>query len=129
VTGGRVRLAAGAQNDNGGHYVSATALYGSTENGLRTWDLRVGYLGDLYRLSIVRLGLDLELGYLVVHRATTNTRLWAMGLGAGAHVGVDVFSWGTRNDHAIVIEGRFDGHIHFGGSFMWGPTVMAGFRY
>ncbi len=129
ITGARLRLGAGGQTDFGGHYAVLSILYGSTESDLRAWDVRVGWIGDFLRFSIFRLGLDAEVGYLVIRRASVDDRLWALGAGAGVHVSADVFSFGPRGDHAITVEGRFDGHLHFGPAFVWGPSVLAGFRY
>ncbi len=58
VTGARLRLGAGGQNDTSGHYGSLSVMYAETENDLRTWDVRFGWIGDFYRASIVRLGID-----------------------------------------------------------------------
>lgn len=129
VTGGRLRLGVGAQNDARAFYAMATVLYGSTEEGRRTWDLRGSLSVDLLRLGILRLGGDLAMGYLVVRRATVDSRMWALGLGAGVHASIDAYRFGPHDDHAIFVEGRFDAHLHFGTAFMWGPSILGGIRY
>ena len=129
VNGGRLRLGIGAQTDSSAHYAMISALYGESEEGLRTWDVRVGWTGDFLRYGILRLGVDVEGGYLVVRRVTFDDRMWALGVGGGAHVGLDFYPWGERNDHALTVEGKFDVHLHFGPTVMWGPTLMVGFRY
>jgi hypothetical protein len=116
VSGGRLRLGVGGQTDSSAHYAMVSFLYGATEEGLRTWDARVGWTGDFYRTGILRLGVDVEMGYLFVRRATFDDRMWALGVG-------------PRNDHALTVEGRFDVHLHFGPAVMWGPTLLLGFRY
>ena len=129
ITAGRLRLGAGRQNDFVGHYGTLSALYGTTQNGLRTWDLRAGFEGDLVRIGVLRLGLDAELGYLVVRRASVDGHLWALGAGAGAHASLDVIPFGPRDDHAIMLEARCEAFLHFGGAFMWGPSILVGLRY
>ena len=129
ITGGRLRLGVGAQNDSTAFYAMGTILYGSTEEGLRTWDLRASISADLVRTGIFRFGPDLEMGYLVVRRATVDSRMWALGLGAGIHASLDVYPFGPRDDHAVFIEGKLDAHLHFGNALMWGPSVLAGVRY
>lgn len=129
ITGARVRLGVGTQNDSLANYGTFSLLYGGTENDLRVWDFHFGYTGDFLKVSILRLGLDADVGYLVIHRATLNDRMFALGLGAGAHAGFDLFAFGSRNDHAVTAQARFDASIHFGGAFVWGPAVLVGFRY
>lgn len=129
INGGRLRLGAGAQNDASAFYAMLSMLYGSTEEGLRTWDLRGTISADLVRAGIFRLGGDLEMGYLVVRRATVDSRMWALGLGAGVHASLDVYPFGPRGDHAVFLEGKLDAHLHFGNAFMWGPSILAGIRY
>ncbi len=129
VNGGRLRLGIGAQNDSSAHYAMISFLYGATEEGLRTWDARVGWTGDFFRTGILRLGVDVDMGYLFVRRATVDARMWALGIGGGGHVGLDLYPFGPRNDHALMVEGRFDVHFHFGPAVMWGPTLLLGFRY
>jgi hypothetical protein len=129
ITGARVRLGVGAQNDSFAHYATVSVLYGGTENDLRTWDFRLGYTGDFLRVSIVRLGLDAEMGYLFIHRASLDERMFALGAGAGAHAGLDIVAFGPRGDHAVTAQARFDASLHFGGAFVWGPAVLIGFRY
>jgi hypothetical protein len=129
ITGARVRIGAGAQTDSFAHYGTVSVLYGGTENDLRTWDFRVGYTGDFLRVSILRLGLDAEMGYLVIHRASLDERMFALGVGAGAHAGLDIVAFGPHGDHAVTAQARFDASLHFGGAFVWGPAVLIGFRY
>ncbi|MBX3219721.1 MAG: hypothetical protein KF795_04325 [Labilithrix sp.] len=129
ITGGRMRLGVGGQNDTSAFYAVLSMLYGSTAEGLRTWDVRGSISGDLLRTGILRLGIDVEMGYLVVRRVTVDSRMWALGLGAGVHASVDVYQFGPRDDHAIFLEGKLDAHLHFGSAFMWGPSVLAGIRY
>ena len=129
ITGGRLRLGVGGQNDSSAFYAMLSMLYGSTEESLRTWDVRGTISADLLRVGLLRLGGDLEMGYLVVRRATVDSRMWALGLGAGIHASVDVYQFGPRDDHAIFVEGKLDAHLHFGSAFMWGPSVLAGVRY
>jgi hypothetical protein len=129
ANGARFRAGVGAQNDSSAHYAMLSALYGETEQGLRAWDIRLGWCGDFLRWKILRAGVDIEFGYLVVRRATLDARMWALGMGIGGHVGVDVFPFGPRDDHAITIEGRFDGHLHFGNALYWGPSILVGVRF
>jgi len=129
LNAGRLRTGVGAQNDFSGHYMMVSILVGETENGRRVWDARLGYANDFAVLSVLRLGIELELGYLVLHRATLDSRQWAMGVGAGAHVVFDAIQFGERNRSALYIEGRFEGHVHFGGGVLWGPTISLGLRF
>lgn len=129
ITGARGRIGIGAQNDSTANYATLSVLYGATENDLRTWDVRVGWQGDLLRFGVVRLGLDVEFGYLFIRRATFDNRMFTLGAGAGVHAGVDLFPFGPRNDHAVTAQVRFDTSLHFGGAFVWGPAVLVGFRY
>lgn len=128
IHAGRLRLGVGAQNDLMAHYAMLSVMVGETETGRRAWDMRVGWSGDV-RISIVRLGLDAEIGYLFIRRATIDSRMWALGVGAGAHAGVDVLTWGPREDHALTIDGRIEGHIHFGNAVSWGPSLSLGVRF
>lgn len=129
VTAARMRFGVGGQTDFGAHYGSLSILYAGTENGLRTWDFRFGWIGDFLRYGPVRLGVDAEVGYLVVRRTSVDDRFWALGAGGGVHAAVDVLAFGPRDDHAITVEGHFDGHLHFGTAFVWGPNLLVGFRY
>lgn len=129
ITGARIRAGAGVQTDSSAHYGMINILYGSTASDLRAWDFRLGYTGDLFRWSIIRLGVSAEAGYLVIRRATIDQRMWALGAGGGVHAGFDLFPFGPRGDHAVTAEARFDVHLHFGNAFMWGPSVLLGFRY
>jgi hypothetical protein len=129
VTGGLLRLAVGGQNDFVGHYASLSIMTGLTENGLRTWDVRVGWTGDLLRADRVRLGMDADLGYLVIRRATVDSRMWALGAGVGIHASADLYTFGPRDAHAITLEGRLDGRLYFGGATTWGPSLLGGIRY
>jgi hypothetical protein len=129
INAGRFRLGVGAQNDAQAHYFTFSSFVGATETERRVWDLRVGYEGELRLVGIVRLGLGLEAGYVVVRRASIDERMWALGVGAQAHVGVDAVTWGPRDDHALYVEARIEGHIHFGNADMWGPTLSVGLRF
>ncbi len=129
ITGGRLRLGVGGQNDSSAFYAMLSMLYGSTEESLRTWDVRGAISADLLRVGILRLGGDLEMGYLVVRRATVDSRMWALGLGAGVHASLDAYPFGPNDDRAIFVEGKLDAHLHFGNAFMWGPSILAGVRY
>ena len=129
ITGGRLRLGVGAQNDSSAYYAVLSILHGSTAEGLRTWDLRGSISADLLRIGLLRLGIDLEMGYLVVRRVTVDSRMWALGLGGGVHGSVDVYAFGPRDDHAVFLEGKLDAHLHFGSAFVWGPSALVGIRY
>lgn len=127
--GGRFRLGVGAQNDVQAHFFTFSSMIGATETDRRIWDLRVGYSGELRLVGILRLGLGVETGYVFVRRATVDERMWALGIGVEAHVGVDAITWGARDDHALYLEARIEGHIHFGNADMWGPTLSVGVRF
>lgn len=129
IEAGRLRLGVGGQNDVMAHYAMLSIMVGETEAGRRAWDVRIGWSGDARIATILRLGLDVELGYLFVRRATIDERMYALGIGAGAHVGVDALTWGPRDDHALTIEGRIEGHIHFGNAALWGPSILLGLRF
>jgi hypothetical protein len=129
IEAGRLRLGVGGQNDWMAHYLMLSIMVGETDAGRRAWDMRVGWSGDFRVVSILRLGLDAEVGYLFFRRATIDERMYALGIGAGAHVGVDAFTWGERDDHALFVEGRIEGHIHFGSADLWGPSILLGLRY
>lgn len=129
VTAARFRLGVGGQTDSNANYASISILYGATTNGLRTYDFKVGWIGDLYRYSIMSFGVDAEIGYLWVHRATIDDRMWALGATAAAHIGFDLYPFGPRNDHAITAQARIDGSFYFGGAAVWGPELLLGFRY
>jgi len=129
ITGGRLRLGVGGQNDSQAHYAVLSILYGSTEESLRSYDVRLGWNGDFLRKSIFRLGGQVELGYLWIKRTTIDKRMWALGIGGGIHASADVLQFGARDDHALYVEGRFDVHAHFGPAFIWAPSLLVGFRY
>jgi hypothetical protein len=129
INAGRFRLGVGAQNDVQAHYFTFSSFVGATETDRRVWDLRVGYEGELRLAGILRLGLGLETGYVFVRRASIDERMWALGIGAQAHVGVDAVAWGPRDDHALYVEARIEGHIHWGNADMWGPTLSVGVRF
>lgn len=129
IIGGRGRFGIGAQTDTQAHYLVISSMIGETETGRRMWDLRFGYGGELRLVSILRVGLGAEIGYVFVRRASIDERMWALGVGAEAHVGIDALTWGPRDDHALYFEARIEGHIHFGNADMWGPTISAGLRF
>jgi hypothetical protein len=129
INAGRFRLGVGAQNDVQAHYFTFSSFIGATETERRIWDLRVGYEGELRLVGILRLGLGLEMGYVFVRRASIDERMWALGIGAQAHVGLDAVTWGPRDDHALYVEARIEAHIHFGNADMWGPTLSVGVRF
>lgn len=129
INAGRLRLGVGLQNDSMGHYLTASSMVGETETGRRAWDLRVGYEGELRLAGIVRLGAGLEIGYVFIRRASIDERMWALGIGAHVHGSVDALSWGFRDDHALYIDARIEGHIHFGNADLWGPTLSVGLRF
>lgn len=129
IQAGRLRLGVGGQNDTMAHYAMLSIMVGETEAERRAWDLRVGWSGDWRVVSILRLGLDAEVGYLFIRRVTIDERMYALGIGVGAHVGIDVLSWGPGDDHALTVEGRFEGHIHFGNADLWGPSILLGLRF
>jgi hypothetical protein len=129
IQAGRFRLGVGAQNDVQAHYFTFSSFIGATETERRIWDLRVGYEGELRLVGILRLGLGLEMGYVFVRRASIDERMWALGIGAQAHVGLDAVTWGPRDDHALYVEARIEAHIHFGNADMWGPTLSVGVRF
>jgi hypothetical protein len=129
-SGARVRGGVGVQSTTNAQYATVTFFYGETEGGLRTWDIRVGWTGDLWRWEMVRVGADVEFGYLTIHRATDSSHLWALGLTGGGHVSADLYKWGPRGmEHGIYVEGRFDVLAEFGISVAWSPSALAGFRY
>lgn len=129
INAGRLRTGVGIQNDVMAHYLTFASFIGATESERRVWDLRFGYEGELRLASIVRVGLGAEIGYVFVRRASIDERMWALGIGANFHVGVDAVSWGFRDDHALYIDARIEGHIHFGNADMWGPTLSVGLRF
>lgn len=129
INAGRLRLGVGLQNDVMGHYMTFSSMVGETETGRRAWDLRVGYEGDLRLAGIVRLGAGLELGYVFIRRASIDERMWALGIGAHVHASIDALTWGFRDDHALYVDARLEGHIHFGNADLWGPTLSVGLRF
>jgi hypothetical protein len=129
ITAMKVNLLFGAQNDSVAHYGLVSFMVGSTEQSRRAWDLRLGYMGDLLRFGVLRAGLGGQIGYLVIRRVSYDDRAYAMGIGALAHVGVDLFPYGPAGDHALTLDARFEAHIHFGNAFMWGPSILAGYRW
>lgn len=129
IQAGRLRLGVGGQNDVMAHYAMLSIMVGETDAGRRAWDLRVGWSGDLRLVSILRLGLDAEIGYLFIRRATIDERMYALGIGVGAHAGIDVLTWGPRDDHALTVDGRIEAHIHFGNADLWGPSILLGLRF
>lgn len=129
INAGRLRLGVGLQNDSMGHYMTFSSMVGETETSRRAWDLRVGYEGELRLAGIVRLGAGLEIGYVFIRRASIDERMWALGIGAHIHGSVDALTWGFRDDHALYIDARIEGHIHFGNADLWGPTLSVGLRF
>jgi hypothetical protein len=143
INAGRLSLFFGGQNDSQTHYGFATVMVGETREHRRTWDLRAGYSGDFLRAGILRAGLYAQMGYLVVRRVTLDSRAYAVGVGAGVHAGIDVITFGGETicsktksnecvkvaEHALTLDARFDGNIHFGNAFQWGPSVLLGFRW
>jgi hypothetical protein len=128
ITGARLRMGLGGQTAFAGHYASGSLLFGGTDAGLRTWDLRIGWIGDFVRWNMIRAGLDAEMAYLSIRRASIDDRLWAVGLGIAGHASLDILAFGPRADHALTANVRFDATLFFGG-FVWGPSVAIGFRY
>jgi len=129
IPGVKVNLMFGGQNDSLAHYGLLSFMVGSTEQSRRAWDLRVGYMGDLLRFGIVRAGVGAEAGYLVIRRVTYDDRAYAFGIGALFHVGFDVIPMGPHGEHALTLDARFDAHIHFGDALLFGPSLLAGYRW
>jgi hypothetical protein len=128
VAGGDLRLGVGPQNNRLGHYAMVDFFYGATENSLRTWSVMIGYNLDV-RVNIVRLGLGLEGGALVVRRASLDKRMYSWGGGAYLHAGADIVSFGRNGYDALYVDVRFGGSLHYGGVGFWGPSLMLGFRF
>jgi hypothetical protein len=128
VLGADMRLAVGAQNNRLGHYAAFSFLYGSTEHTLRTWSMMLGYNLDV-RVSIVRLGLGLEGGALVVRRASLDNRMYSWGGGIFGHVGVDIADLGRNGHDALYVDLRLAGSLHYGGVGFWGPSLSLGVRF
>lgn len=130
VGGGAFIVGAGAQNNRFGHYATFNLFYGATDLALRTTGIFGGYNFDV-RAGIVRLGLGIEGGYLIIRRASLDKRLYALGAGGFGHIGVDVVTFGDRKDKdegALYLDVRLSGTLHAGNAGFWGPSIALGFR-
>jgi hypothetical protein len=128
VTALDLRGAVGAENKWIGHYLAIGFIWGATSENLRTYDLMIGYNLD-FRISIVRLGAGFELGYLWVRRASVDSRMFALGIGAYGHGGIDIVQFGPNERFGFYVDARFSGSIHYTNTTLWGPSLMLGVRY
>jgi hypothetical protein len=123
-----LRLGFGAENKWMGHYGSLGFTWGETSQHLRTYDLMLGYGLD-FRISIVRLGVGAELGYLWVRRASVDSRMFALGIGAWGHAGIDIVQFGPNERFGFYVDARLSGSIHYTNALLWGPSLMLGVRF
>jgi hypothetical protein len=132
VDSGAMNLALGAYTSIFSYYFEGNFLFGSTREGL----VVRGYeLGPSVELAIwrFRVGGGLNLGEVVVERATKNGSLSSVDWGGHVHLTFDVVRWGheqlawTRTGGIFVgIEatGRFDDPAYAGGQFYAGVRVF-----
>lgn len=128
--GGAFIVGAGMQNNRFGHYATFNFFYGATDLSLRTTGIFGGYNFDV-RAGIVRLGIGIEGGYVMIRRASLDKRLYAAGAGGFGHVGVDLVTFGDRKDKdegALYLDLRLSGTLHAGNAGFWGPSIALGFR-
>jgi hypothetical protein len=128
VSGLDLRGGVGAENKYIGHYFSLGFLYGSTSQSLRTYSLMGGYNLD-FRISIVRVGAGVEFGYLWVRRASVDARMFALGIGAYGHGGVDIVQFGPGERFGLYVDGRIQGSVHYTNALLWGPSIVVGVRF
>src|SRR5262249_31700131 len=128
VTARDLRGAVGAENAWVGHYFTIGFVWGATSENLRTYDLMLGYNLD-FRISIVRLGAGIETGYLWVRRASVDSRMFALGIGAYGHGGIDIVQFGPNERFGFYVHARFSGSITYTNPALWGPSLMRGVRY
>ncbi len=128
------RLGLGVQNDQVSALVIADFGIGSLgASGLHTSTGSLGF-EVLYRaLSFLRLGGGARLGYLNVSRVTNRSPMEALSIGGFLSAKLDVYDFGSRDDHGAYLGGRIDMDTYQGngqgGPFIWGPQLFAGFRY
>jgi hypothetical protein len=128
VTALDLRAGVGAENKSVGHYFSLGYMWGSTSESLRTYSLMLGYNLD-FRIFIVRLGAGLEAGYLWVRRASVDSRMFALGVGAYVHGGADIVQFGPQNRFGLYVDARLQGDIHYTNTNIWGPSLVVGVRF
>jgi hypothetical protein len=126
--GGDLRFGVGSQRREIGHYFEFSLFYGDTEYGLRAYDVFLGYGFDA-KIDIVHLGLGVEGGYLFIRRASLDDRMWALGIGAHLHAGIDLIKLGHDGEDALYLDLRLSGSLHMGGGALWGPSALVGFRF
>lgn len=103
---------------------------GRTQHGLPTYQFRPGASWETI-LDRVRLGLGLDLSWVSVQRATSGDMMNAFGVGGQLFGTVDVVQSGRSalylgarlSAEWLTTSGGGDGPL------LWGPTVMAGWRY
>jgi hypothetical protein len=128
VHSARFRAAFGSQNDVTGRYFVLDGRWGSTANGLTSFDVRAGGEIEPVKTGIAHFGLGAAAGIMGVNRVTNGRTLLIPTLGLYFHGGVDLVQWGPRNDHALQLDLRLEAHVFFTG-YYFGPGVVLGFRY
>lgn len=127
VTGADVGFGVAAQPTEHGAFGGSTrVLVGSTENGLRVWDVRVLGEGELVALDRLRLGGGVGFFVLGVGRAARNETILSWGPVAQGMVRFDVV---REDDWGLFVRAALSGGYDvYDSSAFWGPSVGAGFE-
>lgn len=124
----------GWQSAKGAVYGGAEFLFGRTEFGLATQQLRTSLTLEA-RADRVRFGIALDVTYFAVKRVTSGGEMDQVGLGGSLLWSVDLAR--TEAGRALYLGAALGGDWLnvVGGSdkspfpFVWGPTLRLGARY
>lgn len=121
------RIGVGARGSTLGHFGSIGFFWGETSERLRTYSVTAGYDFELY-VGPGHFGFGIEGGLLWVRRASVDARLFAPGIGASVHAGLDLVKLGRRHA-AMYLDLRLQGALYIDDAPFWGPTLSVGFRF
>lgn len=121
------RAGVGSRGGTTGHFGSVGFFWGETSEHLRTYSVTAGYDFELY-VAPLRFGVGVEGALLWVRRASVDARLFAPGIGAFVHGGLDLVKLGRRHG-AMYLDVRLQGAIFIDNAPLWGPTLSLGFRF
>jgi hypothetical protein len=128
VHSARFRAGFGSQNDTNGRYFVLDGRWGSTPNGLTSFDIRAGGEIEPVKSGSLHVGLGASAGIMGVNRQSNGRTLLIPMIGLYFHGGLDLVKWGPRNDHALQLDLRLEANVFFTG-YYFGPGVVLGFRY
>jgi hypothetical protein len=132
INGGQGSLAVGAEFPGPfAIYGNLTLFGGQQETGLSAVHVKLG--GEVEgRFGRLRLGAGVNVGYLSLGQATTNSDIAALTFGVEGRVSFDVLRWGEREKGALFVVGKIGGDAIGGwdaSPWIWGPTVGLGARF